>query len=117
MKILLDTNFLLVPVQFKVDIFSELSGELYTTSSCIAELEKLSSTMEKDAAAARVALTLVKEKGVKIIETTGNADASLVTEAEKGYVVATNDKILIKKLKSNAIKVLRLKQKKYIITD
>ncbi|HLD84120.1 MAG TPA: PIN domain-containing protein [archaeon] len=118
MKILLDTNFLMAVVQFKADIFAELAGnELFTLSSCISELEKLGNGKKKDAAAARVALELLKNRGVKIIEAYGNTDFGLVQEAKKGYAVATNDAVLIKKLKESCIKVLRLKQKKRILIE
>ena len=44
MKFLLDTNFLMIPGKFKVDVFSELEKfgkpELYTVSAVVRELEK-----------------------------------------------------------------------------
>ena len=43
MKILIDTNMLLVPHQFGVDIYEFLKEyEMVTLSSCVDELKKLS---------------------------------------------------------------------------
>ena len=67
MKIILDTNMLMVPVQFKIDIFSRLHGDLYTLDLCIKELEKLAARKGKDNTAARVALDLVEKNGLETI--------------------------------------------------
>jgi len=118
MKILLDTNFLLAPAQFKTDIFELLrNDELYTLDLCIKEMEKLAKGKGKNAAAAKVALELLEKNNVKILKTgkKKNADAAIIDTAKAGnYAVATNDKKLIKSLKSYRIKIIRLKQKKQL---
>lgn len=127
-KILLDTNFLLVPAQFKVDIFSEIERiceekcELYAPEEVVDELKKLSKPKNKSGAAARLALALIRKKNVNIIKrggktNKGNADAKLVELAEKelkGYIVATQDKELKTKLKEKGIKIVTLMQKSYL---
>jgi len=119
LKIILDTNMLMVPVQFKIDIFSKLHGELYTMDLCVKELEKLSKGKDKDGAAARVALVLLKTKKVKILKgRKRNVDSAIVEKAKDGnYIVATNDVCLIKTLKTYGIKIIRLKQKKILIRE
>ena len=70
--IILDTNFLMVPAQYKVDIFSEIericgfSYELVVPDVVVKELEKIAAG-QKGKAAARMALQLIKFKGIKII--------------------------------------------------
>lgn len=115
MQILLDTNFLMLPAQHKVDIYKELAGELITLSNCVRELERLAKKKGKSAAQARIALQLAREN-VKIIDSGGTTDKALVACAmQKRCAVATNDSALIKSLKSHNIKIIRLRQKKYLV--
>jgi rRNA-processing protein FCF1 len=119
-KIILDTNFLTLPHQFKVDIFSEIDRimeenyELFTLDSVIDELNKLSKSKGKDAIAAKIGLELIKKKNIKIIKTGEiNVDKAIVKISNKDTIVATNDKILRKKLKNENIKTIYLRSKKY----
>jgi rRNA-processing protein FCF1 len=117
MKILLDTNFLLLPVQFKVDIYEMLKNDdLFTLGLCINEIKRLSEKKSKDGISAKVALKLLNERNVKILETTiKRTDSAIIEIAKKhNYIVATNDKALIKTLKRCGVKIVRLKQKKYL---
>lgn len=117
MKILLDTNFLLVPVQFKVNIYELLEGDLITLDACIRELEKLARSKGKDGANAKVALKLAKN--VKIIRAKSiRADVAIINYAKShGCAVATNDRKLIKTLKSKGIKIIRLRQMKLLAEE
>ena len=83
--VLLDTNFLMVPEQFGIDIFSEIERivpdcELVTLKSVILELEKIREHAGKgrDKIAAGVALEIIgnklKENKIKIIESSGHVD-------------------------------------------
>ena len=119
MKILLDTNFMMIPNQFGVDIFEFLKDyEVFTLSSCLDELKKLAKKKGKDGLAAKVALKLVKEKGVKIVRTKEKGDKAILNYAAVAKCsVGTNDKELIKALKNNGIKIIRLKQKRYLAED
>ena len=119
MKILLDTNFLVLAGK-KVDIYELLSGsELLTLDSCIRELEKLAASRKKDAAAARIAMNVMKGR-VKIIKTEAkNTDSAILGEAKrhKSLAVATNDRKLIKNLKAHGIRVIRLRQGKMLTEE
>jgi hypothetical protein len=119
MKVLLDTNFLLLPNQFGVDIFEFLKYyKLATLSSCLDELKKLSRKKSKDGLAARVALQLIKQNNVEIIRTKEKGDRAILNyAAAERCVVATNDKELIKALKKYGIKVIRLRQKGYLTEE
>jgi len=116
MKIILDTNFLMVPNQFGVDIFEFLKDyEIFTLSSCIDELKKLAKNKGKNGMAAKVALKLIKDKKVRIVSTREKGDRAILNYAILDRCsVGTNDKELIAKLRKQSIKILRLRQKKYI---
>ena len=118
MKIILDTNFLLMPAQFKIDVFKEVKkfGKPVTIKPCIDELEKISKKKGKTGTQARTALEMIKKK-IKIVKTREkNADRAILRYALKADIaVATNDRKLIKKLKNNGISVIRMRQRKYLV--
>lgn len=118
MKILLDTNFLLLPPQRKVDIYNELAGhELVTLESCMKELEKIAASGKKDASRAKAALLLAKGR-VEVLGTKWKGDRAIVNYAvENKCGVATNDRELIKSLKRHNIRIFRLRQRKYIVKE
>ncbi len=120
-RFLLDANFLVIPSKFKVDVFEQLEefgpGQLYTLNLVIEELEKLTKGRGRSAAHARMALQLVKRKGVKILHAKGRgADAAIKRLAGKGYyIVCTQDRALIKALKKKKVHVISMRQKKYLV--
>ena len=116
MKALLDTNFLLIPGRFRVDVFSELEGfgkpGLYTIDLVVKELGMLAEGRGSDAGHARLGLSLLEKKGVTVLETRGeHADKELVRLASsRGYAVCTQDRELQKALKEKGVKVISLRQ-------
>ena len=121
-KIILDTNFLTIPYQFNIDIFEEIDRviagdyELTTLDCVVEELKKLEKSRGKEATAAKVALTLIKEKNVKIINTgEKNVDIKIYRMADKNTIVATNDRNLRQRLKNKNVKVLYLRSEKHIV--
>ena len=116
MKALIDTNMLLVPHQFGVDVFEFLRDyELFTLSSCRAELRKLSHKRGDDGKAAKIGLMLLKENKIPVVRVKEQGDKAILNyAAEKKCAVATNDKELIKALKKQSIKIIRLRQNKYL---
>jgi len=111
--IILDTNIL---IDFN-KIFEELKkfsefGEPIILSATIKELERMRNRK------AKLALKLIKHYKIKIIKTEEkNADDAILKFVKKGDIVATNDIKLIKKLKSKKIKILRMREKKYLIVQ
>ena len=121
--VLIDTNGFMIPVQFGVDIFSELQrlgfSKFLTIPAVVSELEKLSKTVPgKDRIAARVALALSKkcvllkapvyEKGVR-----KSADDVIIETANHYSVsVLTNDAALRQKLMKRGILVVSMRQMK-----
>ncbi len=112
MQILLDTNFVLIPGQFRIDIFSQLKGnQLFILDRTLEELKKISK--------AKLALSLLKKNKVKILKTesTKSTDDLILEIAKKKQIaVATQDKLLKQRLKKNKVKIITLRQKKYLIT-
>ena len=121
-KILIDTNFLMVPWQFKVDIFSEFDRichfnyQLYVFDKTINELENIVvNSGGKDKKAAQFALNLIKSKNIKIIKSGKKyVDLLLLENADKDTVIATLDKKLKKELLKKGQAVIILRQKKYL---
>jgi hypothetical protein len=116
-KIILDTNFLLIPAQFGVDIFDEISRicnfeyELLVLDKSIDELKKIVRTEKgKNRAAAKLALALVKAKtGLMKTKSGKGVDDLLVELSRKDCIIATQDRLLKRKLKTPII-VLRQKR-------
>jgi len=136
MKIILDTNILLVPGQYKIDVFDELIRLGYTefiiTDSIVRELLILSKKYKskKDIMAVNLAMSLidrckiVRKDGIindkKIFEHAGKktiADDDILELADDIGAVATNDKKLISDLKKKGVKVVRLRQKKFLVEE
>ncbi len=126
MKIILDTNFLLIPAQFNIDIFTQIDKlilknyKLYVLDKTIDELNKIISNKKqsgKNKTAAKLALQLLKAKNVNIIKTTKDllVDDLIVEIAGKDTVIATQDMELKRKLKKKHIKLIILRAKKKLI--
>jgi hypothetical protein len=119
-RIILDTNFLLIPFQFKVDIFPELeraikgSYKVYVTDGVIRELKSLDQRIARAARelASRLPVIETGEDGMKNVDT-----ALLKLALEKNTIICTNDKILIEKLRSKGLPVIYLRQKKYLVLE
>ena len=120
-KIILDTNFVLIPAQFNVDIFSEIDRicdfrySLHVLDKTFDELKNIIEKQRgKHKQAALLALKLLKAKKVKVIKTKEdkNVDELLIDLARnEDVIVATQDKLLKKRLKKPMI---TLRQKKYL---
>ncbi|MFH1053993.1 MAG: hypothetical protein V1740_06260 [Candidatus Woesearchaeota archaeon] len=123
-KILLDTNFLMIPFQFNVDIFSELKRicdfkyDLYILDRSVDELNTLMGRdNSKTSRLAKMALQLKKDKDIKMIKTIEKKHTDDLILDKKGFIVATRDMNLIRKLKENSIGYITLRQKKYLIMN
>jgi len=122
-KILLDTNFLLIPAQFKIDIFSEIDKlmlekyQLFALDKVIEELKSIQKNSKqslKNRNAAKLALQLVKAKKVNIIKTKEDKPVDDIITALKGYIIATQD-IALKRRVNAKIITLRAKKKLIIL--
>ncbi|MBS3101669.1 DUF188 domain-containing protein [Candidatus Woesearchaeota archaeon] len=121
-RIILDTNFLLIPIQFRVDIFSELSRICdFNYNLCIFEqtISELKNIIEKQSGkskkAAQFALKLIKLKNIGIIKSGQKDTDSLILEnLDKNTIVATQDIELKRQLLEKGASVIILRQKKYL---
>ena len=117
-KIILDTNFLLIPAQFKVDIFSEIDRiikdkyQLFVLKGTIKELNKIiEEQRSKYKLAAKLALKLIKAKGLKILDINQKPVDKILINLSNEYIIATQDRELKKKIKSKII----LRKKQYLV--
>ena len=120
-KIILDTNFLMIPYQFKVDIFDEINRiveekyELITFDSVIKELKGLMKSKGKDAIAAKIGLELIKRKRIKIVKIKEKkTDDAILKLANENTIIATNDRLLIQRLKNRNIRIIYLRGRKHL---
>lgn len=111
-KVVLDTNILMMPFQFKVDIEGELARhlgavEIFVPEVCIRELSLLSDKK------AKAALELAKR--FKVVPSRGKGDeAILATALELKAVLVTNDSELRKRAKTNGLRVAYLRGKDHL---
>jgi rRNA-processing protein FCF1 len=127
LKIILDSNALFVPLQFKIDIFEELKTllkrnfELVLLSPVKLELEKLagkdSPKMQKKASyalklAGKCKLVDVKEGGMFSPD-----DVIVKTAMEWNCPVFTNDRRLRKRLRDINVPVIYVRQKSRLEID
>lgn len=123
-KIIIDTNFLLIPFQFRIDIFSEIDRivdfkyELFIVDKTIDELKKIIKEQKgKNKEAAKIALALIKNKRIRKLKTDEELDVDSLLLKQKEAIIATQDVILKRRLKKNKIKTITLRQKKYLMLN
>ncbi len=124
-RIILDTNFLLIPAQFGVDIFAEIrricdfTYELCVMKGSIRELGGIrdkGSGAGTDARAARAALALLESKHLNIIPNAKcHIDDAIIAECGENVVVATQDAALRARAKAKGARVIVLRQKAHLI--
>lgn len=123
-QIIIDTNFLLIPAQFRVDIFSEIDRlmhepyELCILEGTIDELNKITEKQSgKDKKAAALALKLLASKKVKHLKTEKNLNIDkLIVEQAKNpdSIIATQDMALKRVLKRNNSHLIILRKKQHL---
>ncbi len=118
--IILDTNFLLIPFRFKLNIISEIDylvdrSHYYVVSSqTIEELKHIGKNRGKDGIAARLAIKMIKANSeiIQVIESNEYVDDWVVKYAtENNAIACTNDAGLRGRLKKLKIKAITLKSK------
>ncbi len=117
-KVVLDTNFLLVPYQFGIDVFVEIERvlevphEFIIPSGVIGELERLGKGKGKEGAAARFAKKLIGKNKCTVVPGEGNVDNWIFEYAvREEALVATNDRALRNRLKNRRVKVISLRSR------
>ena len=124
-RIILDTNFLMIPLEFKVDIFSEIKRlmiepyELFIFEATLDELVKLSRGNSKAAIAAKATIKLIKQKNLKSLTNSNDekyVDSLILEGSTSKDIVCTQDQALkrLLKAKHKGIRLITLKSKKYL---
>lgn len=113
-KILLDTNFLLTTIRYKLhgleEIKKNIPANFYVLSGTINELENLSKKNKKIKKEYLLVKQMLKnEKAIGIKSKMENVDNELI-ELSKEYIIATNDKELRKKIRENGGKSIFIKK-------
>jgi len=129
-KIIIDTNFLMIPFQFKIDIFSEIEKivlepySLYIVDKTIDELNKIINEQKgKDKTYAKMATTFIKLNKIKIINSNDEntkdnyVDDIIVKIVDKDYIVCTQDKELKKRVKEKKAKIIEMKQRNHLVIN
>jgi hypothetical protein len=117
MKVVLDTNALMSPFQYNINLDLELQNllgnpEVYVPSCVLGELKRLSRQRWE----ARAALKLTQK--YKVVEVQALGDSGVIEAAENlGAYVVTNDQGLIERLKAKKIGVIHLKQNRLVMQD
>jgi rRNA-processing protein FCF1 len=119
-RFLLDANFIMIPVQFKVDVYEELrkfgNPQIYTLDLVLKEVGEIRG--------AALALELFAKAGGNVIETRERpndmernevTDDQIIKFSDGGnFVVCTQDTELQDRLKAKKIKVVFLRQKRFL---
>ena len=124
-KILCDTNFLLIPIRFGVDVFTVADETLndiasfYVSSRVIDEINLLKRDakpgFEKELL---FALKMAEHCEIISDDSETPVDDSLIQLAkENGMVIGTSDSGLRKKARNEGVKVLYLRQRRYLVLD
>ena len=118
-KVLFDTNFLMVAFEGPVNVIERVEELLEAKvrpvilRSQLRELEEIASSGKRQKAArmARAVLEYVRKKGFEVIESGGEVVDDAIVEASKreDYIVATNDRELRRRLREGGVSVIYMK--------
>lgn len=121
--VILDTNFLVDCLAWKVDFFTELTRILSfpftiaVVDKTLDELDTIIAEGKTDSKlGAKLAKQLIVQKRIGVITTDKQAhtDTLILKLATKDTVVATQDQDLKRRLKEKGISTIVIRQKKYL---
>jgi rRNA-processing protein FCF1 len=113
-KVLLDTNFLIAPIKFKIDLFEELKElkfetKLHVLDESLREVQNIDHGIHESTVKKMIDLyniTIIKTTEKKFV------DDLLLDYGKKGYAIATNDRELKKRLDLENIPYICMRQKR-----
>jgi rRNA-processing protein FCF1 len=120
LPVIVDTNFLLLPFQFRLDVLEELeylverSHHFVLSSRTFAELKNIAAKKGKGGMGGRLALKMVEvhKERFEIIENKMPVDDWIVAYASENHaVVCTNDAELRRRLRAKKVRVVSFKGK------
>ena len=111
-----DTNMLLAPFQFGVDVFEEIrrlvpGAKIVVLKNSIGELDKIAKQGVKERKYVVLAKKLLDVNRVEIINRGGSVDSELLRLAKEGVIIATNDKELKRKVWAAGGRVIALRER------
>jgi len=116
--IVLDTNFIMSAIGFKIDIIREIERiadfryKLTALKATLSELEKLIKEGEYfERKQALLAMQVIKKSRMDILPMDGYADDILAALDPQTHVIATQDAGLLKRLKQKGFKTIIIRQK------
>ncbi|MCD6229360.1 MAG: 30S processome protein Utp24 [Candidatus Diapherotrites archaeon] len=123
--VIFDTNMLLVPAQFGIDVFTQIKQKLSSKTRFVTigaveeELEKISAKSPKYKKIVELTRKIMKKEDVVALDGPkmffGPTDDAIIQYAlEMHGIVATNDKELRAKLRKKGIRCAFLRSKKFI---
>lgn len=123
-KIILDTNFLLSVFELHIDIFVEIDKAcdfpytLYILDRSLDEVENLiKGSLLSKKRTAQAALKLIRAKKTLVLHTKDPRPVDDILVDMNGYIVATVDMELKRRLRKKGRKILTIRQKKYVILE
>jgi rRNA-processing protein FCF1 len=126
-RVLLDTNFLMLTLRFGVDIQSELecileaAFVLSTTPAVVEELEQLKTKVKQNEVKIIEFAIIFASRVLKIddkLKPQEKVDDQLLRLAEKNeFIVATTDTELRRRLRKEGLPVIFLRQRRYLAID
>ena len=123
LKIVMDTNFLMSVFELKIDIFSEFDRileekyELFILENTVVELEKFINEpgFSRRKRVAKMVLTLLKKrKDIKTLKSETEYVDDALAELQ-GYVIATVDRELKKRVIKEDEKLITIRQSKHLV--
>ncbi len=110
-----DTNMLLVPFQFGIDIFSEIrrlvpNARIVVLKGTIRELDKIAKQGVKEKKYVTLAKKLLDINRAEIIDRDGPVDSELVRLAKEGAIIATNDRELKRRVWEAGGRVIAMRE-------
>ncbi|MGZ4904006.1 MAG: type II toxin-antitoxin system VapC family toxin [Halobacteriota archaeon] len=115
---ILDTNALLIPWHFKIDVFEQLIQLGFVPSTIEPVLQELRTLAQRGFKGANVALSLSKRCTIVQGADGASVDERLINTALKyKAAVVTNDKVLTHELRKRGIHVITLRNKRYLQVD
>jgi len=110
-RIILDASFVIECVRFRVDALEELKRLFGSVEICLPvcvfeEVERNGS---------KLCISILESMKPKLLVATSiQGDDALVETARKGDIVATMDKELKERLREKGVRLVTLRQKKYV---
>ncbi len=126
-KIILDSSFLFIPSQFKIDIFEESAAVLnqrfepLILSSTYEELQRIAQSgspkLRRQAAFALKLAQKCRRIDIEKRQEESHDDVIVRVASEMACCVATNDRVLRKRLRRKSVPVIYLRQKSRLAVE